>query len=73
MERSPWFYATILVSVIAIFAIIALGILGIVFLVTNSNIAEEPLFSPSLDQRLEEVVVDANVAPIDLGSKGRAW
>ncbi len=67
MERSPWFYATILVSVIAIFAIIALGILGIVFLVTNSNIAEEPLFSPSLDQRLEEVVVDANVAPIDLG------
>jgi cytochrome c peroxidase len=67
MERSPWFYATILVSIIALFAIIALGVFGIVFLFTSSDMAGAIHFSPSLDEQLEKVIDQANVTAIDLG------
>jgi cytochrome c peroxidase len=67
MKRSPWFYATIFVSIIALLAIISLGILGIAFIITNSDMAGANPFSPSLDKQLEKVIVEANVTAIDLG------
>ena len=67
MERSPWFYSTILVSIIALFAVVALGVFGIVLLVANLDVASVIPFSSSLDKQLEQVVLEANVTAIDLG------
>jgi len=65
MAKSPWFIATLLVSIIAIFAIIALAALSAFFLTVQSG---GLLFmSNSLDKNLAKLIDEQGVTPIDLG------
>lgn len=63
MAKSPWFYATILVSVIAIFA------LAVAFSVVVAYVISGPARSltMTMDERLQEVIQNKGVEAIDLG------
>ncbi len=63
MGKSPWFYATITVSVVAIFAlIVAFGALYIY----AASALNDPAISP-IDKELQTAVENAQVTAIDLG------
>jgi cytochrome c peroxidase len=63
MGKSPWFYATILVSIIAIFALtVAFSALYIY----ASNGSDKEQLS-RVDNKLQKVIRDADIGPIDLG------
>jgi cytochrome c peroxidase len=63
MGKSPWFYATILVSIIAIFALmVAFGTLFVYISASTSGSDLTPI-----DEELQSVIEDAGVEAIDLG------
>ncbi len=68
MGKSPWFYATLLVSVIAIFALIVA--FGALFVLIGSGL--DNLNSNNIDDELREIIEEVNVEAIDLGPSPRA-
>ena len=67
MTKSPWFFVTLLVSIIAIVAIIALGSVAAFFITIQSG--GLPFLEPLLDKKLIKTVAEQGVGPIDLGPK----
>ena len=64
MGKSPWFFATIIVSIVAIFALIVA--FGALFVYASSSLSDT-MISP-VDKELQTAVADAKVTVLDLGS-----